>query len=100
VEGIRRAIHLYRTKDKKISIYVFGDEFTGPSIEQVVDTVDRIKPLRPDGERLVRIHGVGFSPPPRVMNEVPDLGILVAHSASLMRVLSTRNGETFVGLPQ
>ena len=28
--------------DKKISIYVFGDEFTGDSIDEVLKTVDRI----------------------------------------------------------
>jgi hypothetical protein len=42
VEGITAAIRTFYDPDKKISIYVFGDEFTGQSIAEVVDTVDRI----------------------------------------------------------
>ncbi len=42
VEGIVAAIRTFWTRDHRISIYVFGDEFTGPSIQEVVDTVDRI----------------------------------------------------------
>ena len=36
VEGITQAIRTFYAPDKKISIYVFGDEFTGESIQQVV----------------------------------------------------------------
>ncbi|MGB5878675.1 MAG: VWA domain-containing protein, partial [Thermoanaerobaculia bacterium] len=42
VEGITRAIRTFSAPDKKISIYVFGDEFTGKSIDEVVNTVDRL----------------------------------------------------------
>ena len=42
VEGIVEAIRTYYSKDKKISLYVFGDEFTGSSIDSVVKTVDMI----------------------------------------------------------
>ena len=34
--------HLLPTRDHRISIYVFGDEFTGPSIDEVVREVDRL----------------------------------------------------------
>jgi hypothetical protein len=60
VEGITAAIRTFYDPDKKISIYVFGDEFTGQSIAEVVDTVDRINREAGDGERRVRIHAVGF----------------------------------------
>ena len=60
VEGITRAISTFYQPGRKISLYVFGDEFTGRSIQQVLDTVDRINRKGDDDRRLVRIHGVGF----------------------------------------
>ena len=36
---------------KKISIYVFGDEFTGKSIDEVVNTVDRLNRRDAHGNR-------------------------------------------------
>jgi len=38
VEGINKAIGDFYSPDKKISLYVFGDEFTGGSIQKVVVT--------------------------------------------------------------
>ena len=40
VEGITNAVRTFYDPGKKISIYVFGDEFTGASIQEVVQTVD------------------------------------------------------------
>ena len=60
VEGITAAIRTFYDPSKKISVYVFGDEFTGQSIAQVVDTVERINREDANGDRLVRIHAVGF----------------------------------------
>lgn len=95
VEGITKAISTYYRPGRKISLYVFGDEFSGRSIQRVVDTVDRINRTNAQGERLVRIHGVGFpvqfANPPRYQ----DTGIKFS---ILMRELCARNGGTFVGL--
>ena len=95
VEGITQAVRSFYDRDKKISIYVFGDEFTGRSIEDVVLTVDKLNAEERTGERRVRIHAVGFPvqfirPP-----ELQDTGI---RFATLMRELTHRNGGTFVGL--
>ena len=60
VEGIERAISVFYAEDKKISIYVFGDDFQGESIETVVDRVDRMNRVDDTGARRVRIHAVGF----------------------------------------
>ncbi len=60
VEGIQRAIRAFYAPDKNISLYVFGDDFTGGSIRVVLNTVDRINANRRKGDRLVRIHTVGF----------------------------------------
>ena len=42
VEGINKAISTFWAPDRRISLYVFGDEFTGGSIQRVLDTVARI----------------------------------------------------------
>ncbi|MEM1154514.1 MAG: VWA domain-containing protein [Pseudomonadota bacterium] len=95
VEGIEAAIRSFHKPGQKISIYVFGDEFTGNSIEQVVNTVDRINRSNADGERLVRIHAVGF---PVQFIRAPELQTTGIRFATLMRELTYRNGGTFVGL--
>jgi len=93
-EGIIAAVRTFWAKDRPISIYVFGDEFTGPSIQEVVDTVDRINRAAGTGERLVRIHSLGFPIP----GQYPQHTSM--RYATLMRILSARNGGVFVGLPE
>jgi len=95
VEGITAAIRTFYDPDKKISIYVFGDEFTGESIAQVVDTVDQINREAADGERRVRIHAVGF---PVQFIRAARLQTTGIRFAALMRELTYRNDGTFVGL--
>jgi hypothetical protein len=95
VEGITRAIQAFAAPDKRISIYVFGDEFTGDSIDDVVRTVDEINRAGPDGSRRVRIHAVGF---PVVFSEPGVREVTGIRFATLMRILCERNGGTFVGL--
>ncbi|MEH6587267.1 MAG: VWA domain-containing protein [Halioglobus sp.] len=95
VEGITAAIRTFYDPSKKISLYVFGDEFTGESISQVVDTVDRINRADAQGNRLVRIHGVGF---PVQFIRAPHLQTTGIRFATLMRELAYRNGGTFVAL--
>lgn len=95
VEGITTAIRTFYDPGKKISIYVFGDEFTGESISDVVDTVDRINREDAEGNRLVRIHAVGF---PVQFIRAPHLQTTGIRFATLMRELTFRNGGTFVAL--
>lgn len=90
VKGIRRAISTFYANDRKISVYVFGDDFRGASIENVVDTVDQMNRKDTAGARRVRIHAVGF--PVVVGTPSGD------RFAALMRELTFRNGGTFVGL--
>ena len=94
VEGIIEAIRTYHSSDKKISLYVFGDEFTGPSIDSVVRTVDQINHEDTTGERRVRIHALGFP----VRPDAPQFTSM--RFSALMRVLCNRNGGTFVGLDE
>ena len=95
VEGITAAIRTFHKPGQKISIYVFGDEFTGESIAQVIDTVDRINQTDAQGNRLVRINAVGF---PVQFIRAPHLQGTGIRFATLMRELTYRNGGTFVGL--
>jgi hypothetical protein len=95
VEGIRSAIANFHDPEKTISIWVFGDEFTGVSIEQVLDTVEAINPRGEDGRRRVRIHGVGF---PTQYLENRGISISGIRFALLMRELSGAHDGTFVGL--
>jgi hypothetical protein len=50
VEGITRAIRTFSSPDRRISIYVFGDEFTGTSIDEVIREVDRLNTRGSDGD--------------------------------------------------
>jgi uncharacterized small protein (DUF1192 family) len=95
VEGITNAVRSFFDPNKKISVYVFGDEFTGDSIESVVRTVDQLNRENFDGERRVRIHAVGF---PVQFIRPPQLQTTGVRFATLMRELTFRNGGTFVGL--
>ena len=93
VEGIEAAIRQLAAGSLKVSIYVFGDEFTGKSIESVLDTVER---MNASGRgRRARIHAVGF-PTLFGQSEYPDN--TTVRFAMLMRALCDRNGGTFVGL--
>jgi hypothetical protein len=95
VEGLNRAIKGFAARDKKISIYVFGDEFTGDSIDQVVRTVQQINHQGPDGDPRVRIHAIGF---PVVFTQPGVREYTGVRFATLMRILCRDNGGTFVGL--
>jgi hypothetical protein len=95
VEGITSAIQTFYDTNKKISIYVFGDEFSGKRMEPVIRTVDSINRAVRGGSRMVRIHAVGF---PTMVEGSQGIGITGARFASLMRVLCQMNGGTFVGL--
>ncbi|MFV0477916.1 MAG: VWA domain-containing protein [Parahaliea sp.] len=95
VEGITQAIRTFYDPGKKISIYVFGDEFTGRSITEVVTTVDQLNRQNADGRQRVRIHAVGF---PVQFIRPPGQQTTGIRFATLMRELTYRNGGTFVGL--
>ena len=94
VEGITEAINTYYDPDKRISIYVFGDDYTGNSVEEVVEAVDRVNLADESGRRRVRIHAVGFP----VYLERPNARVY--RFAALMRELAYRNDGTFVGLSE
>ena len=95
VEGILEAIKQFRMKSDKVSLYVLGDEFTGQSLQEVIDTVERLN--FQDGERQVRIHAIGFYPH-AVLEQFPEYLHTVNRYAALMRELTRRNGGSFLGV--
>ena len=94
VEGIEAAIRRFYAKDKRISLYVFGDDFSSGSIENVINTVDRLNRADRSGKHRVRIHAMGFP----VLFNVGGMGNNVVRFAALMRQLAENNDGTFVGL--
>ena len=94
VEGIEAAIRRFYAKDKRISLYVFGDDFSSGSIENVINTVDRLNRADNSGKHRVRIHAMGFP----VLFNVGGMSNNVIRFAALMRKLAENNDGTFVGL--
>ena len=94
VEGIETAIKRFYSKDKRISLYIFGDDFSQGSIEQVVNTVDGLNRADSSGKRRVRIHAMGFP----VLFTMNGGNMNVVRFAALMRKLAENNDGTFVGL--
>lgn len=97
-EGILAAIDTFYDPEKKISLYVYSDDFSAGAgqINAVVREVDRRNAVSADGEQRVRIHAVAFP----VMFELTGNELLTAADfAILMRAICQRNGGTFVALP-
>jgi hypothetical protein len=94
VEGIEAAIRTFYDPEKSVSIYVFGDDFTGDTIETVIRTVERLNPRDEKGRRRMRIHAIGF---PVYLDRPSER---VYRFAALMRELAYRNDGTFVGLSE
>jgi hypothetical protein len=94
VEGIQTAIRLYWSSDKRISLYVVGDEYTGDSIQQALDAVGQINRADKNGRRMVRIHAIGFPEGPGM---TPFTSI---RFSALMRLMCEQNNGTFIGVTQ
>lgn len=93
VEGINAAIRSFYSPDRKISIYVLGDDYTGRSLTTVLDTVRKMN--RQNGEPMVRIHAIGF--PIQFAGSTSNRSSAVRFAA-LMRELTHQNMGSFVGL--
>ena len=94
VEGIEEAIRTYWAPDKRISLYVLGDEFTGESYQAALDAVAKVNKVDASGRRLVRIHAVGF---PQGPGMTPFTSV---RFSALMRMMCEQNNGTFVGVNQ
>lgn len=88
IEGIERALRLYAKDGQSMAIYVFGDDYTGSSYDQIINKITKTNKSQKNGQRLAKIHGVGF------LSE-----FTTGRFAVLMRELTKRNGGTFLALP-
>jgi len=95
VEGITKAISTFYSPDKKISLYVFGAEFTGGSIQYVIYKVDVINRRYSSGKRRLRIHGFGF---PVLYAQAPTIQPTCIRFAILIPSFFDRTVGTFVGV--
>lgn len=84
-EGLETALKAYASSTPSLSIYVFGDDYTGASYDEVLDVIDRWN-VDEYGNRLASIHGVGF-----------PWGIGDRY-ATLMKEVAYRNKGVFLGL--
>src|SRR6188474_2068758 len=92
VEGIGAAVQGWWSADKKISVYVIGDDFTGSSIEAALQAVRKYNPVDRQGRHKIRIHAIGMPDGP---NSPPFIN---SRFAALMRAMCDDNEGTFVGL--
>jgi hypothetical protein len=95
-EGILAAIDTFYDPAKKISLYVYSDDFAVGSVNAVVREIDRRNKADDTGKRLVRIHAVAF---PTIYEATGGEMYTAAQFAVLMRAICQRNGGTFVALP-
>ncbi len=88
VEGIETALKQYAKPGQSTAIYVFGDDYTGSSYDPIIAQITKINRLQKGGQRLAKIHGVGFLSK-----------YTTGRFAILMRELTKKNGGTFIALP-
>jgi hypothetical protein len=99
--GILEAIDTYYDPNKKISLYVYSDDFSAgrENINGLIREVDSRNSRRGDGEQLVRIHAVAFPVFYDVLGRDQFFNSTGADFGVMMRILCMRNGGTFVALP-
>lgn len=92
VPGMEEAVRRYWASDKRIAVFVLGDEFTGDSIQEALDSLDALNKPGPDGRRPIRIHAIGFP-------EGPDMSPFTnIRFSALMRLICEQSDGTFVGM--
>jgi hypothetical protein len=87
VEGLEVALRRYANPNTKLSIYIFGDEYSGASYDPVINALVNLNTNRVSGANLARIHAVGF-----ISN------YSTGRFATLMREVTRRNNGTFIAL--
>jgi hypothetical protein len=89
VEGLTVALKRYVQPNIKVSIYIFGDEYSGSSYDPVINALVRMNTSLGTGKTLAKVHAVGF-----ISN------YSTGRFATLMREVTRRNNGTFIGLPR
>ncbi len=89
VEGLEVALKRYVKPNEKVSIYIFGDDYTGSSYDPVIATLSRLNRNRITGDPKARVHAIGFI---SLQTE--------GRFETLMREVTRQNNGTFVALPR
>ena len=89
VEGLEVALKRYVKPNEKVSIYIFGDDYTGSSYDPVIATLSRLNKNRITGDPKARVHAIGFI---SLQTE--------GRFETLMREVTRQNNGTFVALPR
>ena len=88
VEGLQVALRTYAAQKAKVAIYVFGDDYSGNTYDEVLTALQTFNTNLITGKPKVRIHAVGFIS--------PNTGL---QYATLMREVTRTNNGTFLALP-
>ena len=88
VEGLEVALKRDVNPNQKVSIYIFGDDYTGSSYDSVIGTLKQANANRITGKPLARVHAIGFLSP--TSN---------GRFETLMREVTRQNNGTFIALP-
>ena len=88
VEGLEVALKRYAKPNISVSVYIFGDDYSGSSYDPVIDSLVNLNTNRVTGKPLAKIHAVGF-----------HSEFTTARFPILMREVARRNGGSFVALP-
>ena len=94
VEGIFTAIKTFYDPNRPTSIFIFGDDFNGKNVDEVVRAVSQINRRDNNGRTHMRIHAFGFP----VMAMLAKGNTSYIQFAHLMRVLAEQNSGSFVAL--
>ncbi|MBL4613481.1 MAG: hypothetical protein JKY27_01205 [Magnetovibrio sp.] len=89
VEGLEAALRQYAKPGRSLSIYIFGDDYSGASYDPVINMLVKLNTNRVTGKRLAKVHGVGFVS-----------GYTTNRFSILMREVARRNEGTFIALPR
>jgi hypothetical protein len=92
VPGMEEAVRSYWAPDRRVSVFVLGDEFTGDSMQEALDSIGSLNKPGADGRRPLRIHAIGF---PEGADMSPFTNI---RFSALMRLICEQNDGTFVGM--
>src|SRR5258707_3760573 len=92
VPAMEEAVRRDWGPDRRVGIFVLGDEFTGDSIQEALDSIGALNKPGPDGRRPMRIHAIGF-PEGADMSPFTNMRF-----SALMRLICEQNDGTFVGM--
>ena len=92
--GMVEAIRTYWASDKRVSVYVLGDEYTGDTLQEAVEQVRDLNKPDASGRRVVRIHAIGY------MNDPGYPAFTNIRFGALMRAICGENNGAFVALTE